>query len=422
MLRMRREEEAEVKKSIFTSLVLAMAMLLLLSTFVVAVNISSPGRLWASVVWALILATLTFLIYRTGKVSRYRKGFFVIYAVSFVLVFISRLIEVRGSMALTSDVIARREAPLCPVALPQLLLPAVLKGTLIFPTKLVGGPYGGFYPILFLWLVAVVTLGRGWCSWACFFGGIDDGCAAILKKPFIDPARIHVRWRLFPFAVLLFAVLVAFGAMQPVYCTWLCPLKLVTEYGAITNTVRLVQAGIFVTLGVGLLFVLPLLMKKRAQCGLFCPLGALQSLLGVVSPYRVRIDREKCKGCGICRRSCPLFSIGNETTGRPSIELTCTRCGQCMDACPQKAIDFAFIGSGRFSESQPLTRRFLGDAPSRLKRIALSPLRFLEEALDARTFFVFTAIFFGATLSGSFVPDAMFRLYHLGIAGTLLIK
>jgi len=181
-----------VKKSILASLVL--------STFVVAVNISSPGRLWASAVWALTLASFTFLIYRTGKVSRYRKVFFVIYAVSFVLVFISRLIETRGSMALTSDVITRREAPLCPVALPQLLLPAVLKGTLIFPTRLVGGPYGGFYPILFLWLVAVVTLGRGWCSWACFFGGTDDGSAAILKNRFIDPARIPVRWRRLEFS------------------------------------------------------------------------------------------------------------------------------------------------------------------------------------------------------------------------------
>jgi hypothetical protein len=46
----------------------------------------------------------------------------------------------------------------------------------------------------------------------------------------------------------------------------------------------------------------------------------------------------------------------------------------------------------------------------------------LEEVLEARTFFVFTAMFFGAILSGSFVPDAMFRLYHLGTAGTLLIN
>jgi polyferredoxin len=410
-----------VKKSIFTSLSLAMAMLLLLSTFVIAANLSSPGRLWAGAIWALTLAGFTFLIYRTGKVSRYRRLFFVIYAVSFVLVFISRLIEARGSMALTSDVIARREAPLCPVALPQLLLPAVLKGTLIFPTKLVGGPYGGFYPILFLWFVSVVTLGRGWCSWGCFFGGIDDGFAAILKKPSINPAWIR-KWRLFPFAVLMFAVLLAFATMQPVYCTWLCPLKVVTEYGAVTNTVRLVQAVIFVTLGVGLLFLLPLLTKKRAQCGIFCPLGALQSLVGVVSPYRVRIERNKCNGCRICRRSCPALSIGNEPSGRPSIELTCTRCGQCMDTCPQKAIDFAFIGSGCFSEGRSLTSRFLGDDPSRLKRIALGPLRFLEEMLEARTFFVFTAIFFGATLSGSFVPDALVRLYHLGTAGTLLIK
>ena len=99
---------------------------------------------------------------------------------------------------------------------------------------------------------------------------------------------------------LALSVAWSFVVLEPVYCDWLCPLKLVTEHHEIDNSVAYLQAIIFITLGMGLLFILPLLTKKRTHCGLFCPLGAMQSLMSPANPYRVRIDPERCRGCREC--------------------------------------------------------------------------------------------------------------------------
>jgi len=396
------------EKSLFTSIFLTFLMLLLLSTFIIALNIPNPPLLITSTIYTLFLLVVTFMIFKTGKVSRYRSLFFVIYAMSFVISFISHLIEERGGMALTQKTIENLEVPLCPVAIPQLILPAVVKQTLIFPTKLFGGPYGGFLPIFFMWLVAVITLGRGWCSWGCFFGGLDEGFSKLLHKAKIPAKRINPKWHYFSFAVLILVVIWSFLVMSPVYCDWLCPLKLVTEYVEITDLTTYLQAIIFITLGMGLLFILPLLSKKRIHCATFCPLGALQSIVGLVNPYRVKIDKEKCLNCKKCERVCPVMAIKN---GKVSI--TCTRCGKCMDECPTGAIDYCLLGIPFSAKSRVLSSKIQ-------QKILVWPVRFFEEILDARTLFVFGALLFGAIISSSFVPESMLRIYHLFTKGTLL--
>ncbi|MEW6042182.1 MAG: 4Fe-4S binding protein [Elusimicrobiota bacterium] len=411
-----------MKRSIFTSILLSFIMLLLFSTFIIARNIPNPPMFFTSTVWALFMVFITFMIYRTGKISKYRAMFFITYAFSFILVFITHLLEERGTMALTQEVIAAKDVPLCPVAIPMLILPAAIKHVLIFPTKLIGGPYGGFYPIMFLWLVSVFALGKGWCSWGCFYGGIDEGFSKLLRKPKIQGNKMDTRLRYLPFSVLVVVVIWAFFVMEPVYCTWLCPLKMVTEYIEITDLITYLQAIIFITLGMGLLVILPILMKKRTQCSLFCPLGAFQCIAGLINPYRIKIAREKCINCGNCKTLCPTFSITAETIKTKKVSITCVRCGKCMEACPQGAIDYSLLGVPFSAEGRVFSKKLLGNSPSLPRRMVVMPIRFFEEILDARTLFVFSGILFGGIMSGTFVPQAMVRLFKLFTTGSLLIK
>jgi len=383
--------------SIFLTTVLFFMMAFLL----VGGNRNNAGMMQASLVYLVFMTVLAYLLFRSGRVHRYRSIFFSVYAIAFVLNFIPILLETRGHIALTGRDIANLDTPLCHLTIPMLILPGLVYGVLIFPTKLFANM--GFYPMLFLWLGATVVLGKGWCSWGCFYGGLDEFFSKLLPKRIVSSRKFNYSLRWFPFALLLVIVVWSFLALDPVYCGWLCPFKAVTEFVQPTNWLIWVQTGIFVVLFLGLVVVLPLLMKRRTQCGLFCPFGAFQSFVGLANPYRVRIDKEKCNQCGACVDQCPTFAITRETLAKNKVSITCARCGRCMEICPRDAIQFSLLG-----------------VPLR-GQTARKP-GFLSEVFRPDSLFTFGALLFGAVISGGMAAQVLLRFVHLARTGSFLFR
>jgi ferredoxin-type protein NapH len=290
-----------------------------------------------SVVVMLFMTTLFFLMMRTGTTFRWRRYFFVALGLLFPVGFIADLIAVRGSMSIPIERMISGDTPFCYMVIPMLVIPAALTRTLIFPGSILptaSNPHS-IAVMIGLWLAMTLVLGKAWCSFGCFFGGIEEGFAAIAKRARIR--RIDPRFRLVPWAILLAIILLSAALFEPVYCTWLCPFKAVTEYPAVRDVRTTIQMGIFVALFIALVIVLPLLTKKRTQCAFFCPFGAFQSLFNKINIFEVRIDRGKCVDCAACRNACSTMAISKESIKEGKTLLTCIKCGACVDACKKNA-------------------------------------------------------------------------------------
>ncbi len=300
----------------------------------------------AGIITALFMVTLFFLMMRRCETYRWRRIFFVSLGVLFPIGFIHNVLEMRGTMGIPIEEMIAGRTPFCFLPIPMLILPAALLKTVAFPGSILpnGGMSGsGMAAMVGLWLAMTIVVGKGWCSYACFFGGIEEGMAAIPKTPKLR--NIDERWRYGPWAVLLSMALLSLAVVDSVYCMWLCPFKAVSEYVAARNTVGMVQNGIFILLFAALVLILPVLTKKRTQCAFFCPFGAFQSLFNKVNIFSVKIERSKCKPCNVCQNACPTMALSKDSIAEGNALMSCMKCGACVDACPRDAVSFHIRGT-----------------------------------------------------------------------------
>ncbi len=346
----------------------------------------------AVVLTLVVFSVLFFLMLLTGKTHRYRSILFILFAVALPIEFIPWMIKTYGSMMLTNEIMYDGGASFCPLTMPMVIVPALLRRVIIFPGELVpGAAHGAFAFMFMMWVGASLAVGRGWCSWGCLYGGWDELFSRLRKRPLIKHQQIDHRWIYLPFGILLAIVLLSAITFSPIYCEWLCPFKVVTEFPVPAAILAIVQMVIFIVLFIGLVIVLPLLSKRRIQCGLFCPFGAMQSLFNKINVFEVRIDPDQCSQCQQCIRTCPTFSLdkGSLETGKPLI--TCTKCTQCIDVCPKSAASLHIKGT---------------------------PLK--ASPAVARVLYLYPAYILLLSFGGLIVAQALLRIFKLITTGSML--
>jgi polyferredoxin len=125
------------------------------------------------------------------------------------------------------------------------------------------------------------------------------------------------------------------------FCRWMCPM------GAIMETV----------MGAG-----DPDGRQRALYGYFkvgCPISWAQGLLNRVSLWRVRVDPASCTHCNRCDKACyvaqlaPGRSLHAADKVNASTHYSCSRCLQCVGACPTGALSLALVRLGGARDAGP---------------------------------------------------------------------
>ena len=198
-------------------------------------------------------------------------------------------------------------------------------------------------------LFYLIVGGRAYCSWVCPINIVTDAAEWLRQRLHITGG---VRFSNQARNWLLLAILILAGITGSV--AW-----------ELINPVSMVFRGLVFGMGLAwgiviAVFLLDLLVGRRAWCGHLCPVGAFYGLLGKRAVVRVSaVNREQCDDCMDCFHVCPEHQVikpalkgANKGLGPVILSGHCTNCGRCIDVCGRDV--FAF--STRFSnQRRPLS-------------------------------------------------------------------
>ncbi|MDR1350398.1 MAG: NapH/MauN family ferredoxin-type protein [Zoogloeaceae bacterium] len=200
----------------------------------------------------------------------------------------------------------------------------------------------GALTVFALW---VMLGGRAFCSWVCPYHLVSElaekAHLALVGKKRISEHEFHRGAR--TLCWLLFAGL-GFLSGFTVFET-LSPTGILSR--------ALIYGPGLALAWVALLLLFEIFYSRRAWCRYLCPIGLTYGVVGALSPTRVVFRVEQCLHEGDCRKVCLVPHVLDITIrGRADAEVMslgpdCTRCGLCLDICPNGALQFDIKGLSR---------------------------------------------------------------------------
>ena len=113
-----------------------------------------------------------------------------------------------------------------------------------------------------------------------------------------------------------------------VFCRWICPMGLIMEL-----LLSISPDGKFRQ------------MYQYHKLG--CPIAWISGFLNRFSLFKIELNRESCKNCGICDEKCYIvamepakFSLYKPKWIRPGDSYACSKCLECVAVCPNDSLTY----------------------------------------------------------------------------------
>lgn len=113
-----------------------------------------------------------------------------------------------------------------------------------------------------------------------------------------------------------------------VFCRWVCPMGLIMElFMGMSPDGKIKQMYQYHKLG--------------------CPIAWISGWLNRISLFRIKLNADTCKSCGICDKQCYIvsmepakYSLYKINMNKPGNSYTCSKCLQCVASCPNGSLKY----------------------------------------------------------------------------------
>ncbi len=220
------------------------------------------------------------------------------------------------------------------LACPLGFLQRWLAGGILFPQ---------WFPAV-LAILLIIILGKIFCDWFC--------PTVLMKRSFKGKGIFESKYSISPakmkgesysrYAILGGVLLSTFLFGFPVFC-YVCPIGLFFAFIFAVISLFTGQVLIWQLILFPVLLIFELYILKR-WCRSICPLGALMGIFGSLNRFfRPTVKKDKCLtsqgiNCQVCRKNCSEGIDLVDSKGNFA-QRECTKCLECYEKCPAKAIE-----------------------------------------------------------------------------------
>lgn len=193
--------------------------------------------------------------------------------------------------------------------------------------------------VLFLIICSTALIAKkGFCSWVCPIGLLSEGAAKLnaklFRRPPIVPHTLDVLLRTSKYLIAGFFIYQIFYKM---------PARSIEQFinSPYNQFADIKMLKFFTDMSTTAFIVLLVLtglsiLIRNFWCRYLCPYGALLGIIGFLSQGKIHREPNACIGCGRCESVCP-----GKVAIRQKIQVNspeCSSCLTCIENCPEKKL------------------------------------------------------------------------------------